>query len=879
MLASKRDVQFEGETSAQRDFRAPPKEAFLSAFQHSGPREPAPARRDILFEGVSSSHSAHVTPPVDAFRHALAALDKRPLGSDKHPQRQTQDDGRYASQALAAASTGDVKFEGESSARRDFQAPPKEALLTAFEHNGPRERLPARSDISFEGVSSSHLAHQPYSVDALKEAAPRLDRVPLRETRAAYEQHSEIMSARQAVKFEGESSSRRDFQAPQTDALLNAFQQDRQREPGGKLNLPFEGESSSHCAHKPPSTQVLLQALNQPAPQRDGQTPTMDALRAAWATEASRRAHSADTILHNRDFKFEAQSSSQSDFKAPPKEALLIAFQHSGQRKAAEPSVAANAPFEGMSWSKSVYKPPPIEAFREALAVLDKRPLSADGQRCERVKFEGQSSMQAQFRAPPADAFRSAFAQRSPPSLGPDPVPQDRIAFDGESSSKLDYRAPPIESLRQAYREQQSKLNDQHVERPESKAASTVKVKFEGESATHQAFQPPLKDALIPAFAHLLPADPVAARKDVRFEGAFSSHSAATAAPARAQSVDGFLKKMFTKSSSRIDFAPPPAEAYAQRATPASSQDDRRVAYCSGPDLKFEGESSTHRHFKAPSTEALLATFSSQPPRPRSAEHVAKKHAARFDGPVHARRVQCDGHSSSHRDFQAPSTEALLETFMTHQPRGRSVDSWARRPGAKFEGRSSAHLDFAPPPHESYRSAARSYPSSRVSLADRVGAGGPRFENQSTAHRDFTAPPTAALLETFVGSHVQPAAGGGDSKPTQHTTGSHGPSRRTQAKFEGETSSRATFVPPPRDAYLVCNTHASRALASRSASRSTMKFEGQSSTHLQFTAPGREALLATFSDSRCRARSTDNVAMSRHQASLTSDVAGKPSAG
>lgn len=810
------------------------------ALDHPGAPKSSPR---VRFEGVSSTHSDYVPPPLEALRDVL--MPKRSQEDAENSMRQ------YARKFEGSSTTKDhfqpptpadllnacqppglpwtpsrTRFEGESTARRDFTAPQIELQRTpSLPSNAQPQAVRQQSALApqgsrprFEGESSTHRAFAPPPMasyrDAFQLTAKFGEGVP-----------SAGRTPRDRVPFEGKSSSHRDYQPHSLEALQTTFSvpaaDGSQESFQARDSVKFQGESSTHRDFPPPPLDSLREAHR------------YDHISASWA---------ADTL--GRRPAFDGQSSTHKDFLPPPQDAL-----HAACRMPVHFLPDKNSPkFEGESTSRKDFPPPPLDSIRAAHRY-DDVPADDHG-KFERVKFEGESTTNRDFKPHKIEnpaGHPEIAGGRARDALRSEDATARRVPFEGESLMHRSFTVPPLEYYRDAFRQ------------PASDLPPVDRTPFQGESSTHRDFQPPSIEALRSSLETLETLLKVRDHKDddvVKFEGESSSHRDFQAPPLdviravhqsdtfhetddvprakeRALEIKDVLPEPRSKfegeSLMRGDFVPHPIASYREALQkPAAFHPTERVV--------FQGESSTHRDFQAPPLDALRATFDLPDSYPSGRDYKEK------DG------VKFDGESCSHRDFKAPPLdvvrgmheyERISEEFQRSKFEGESSmrrDFTAhpaelyrealQRPEVPFtthqlpfEGESSTHRDYQPHSIEALRATfdiAESYPSGRKYQDKEVV----KFSGESSARSDYKAPPLD-MLKAIHRYNLQSEEAG--NKP------------REKKSFEGESSMRQAFTPPPAASYY---TDAQPHMTSAdSRGRERAAFEGESSTHRDFRPP------------------------------------------
>ena len=771
-------ASFEGESTAHRDFQkhpAPVEE--LPDMSQISPDGNGSEPRYLAFEGGSSMRAHYPAPPPDAFRVAMADTRSR------------RDD-------MMQSTVQAAKFEGESTAHRDFQQHPVEALpecTTSLDRGGMAQTIP------FEGESSMQSHYKAPPQDAFKVVAADA------RSRQGDLQHSSA----QASKFEGESTAHRDFQVHPVQALPE-LPPDR----SVVHTLPFEGESSMQSHYKAPP-QDAFKVVPADARSRQGDLQHSSAQAAKFEGESTAhrdlQAHSVlalpelppdRSVVHT--LPFEGESSMQSHYQAPPQDAFKVApadarsrqgdLQHSSAQAAkfegestahrdfhAHPvqvvpelpdrSVVHTLPFEGESSMQSHYKAPPQDAFK--VAPVDARSRQGDLQHssAQAAKFEGESTAHRDFQAHPVQAL---------PELPPDRSVVHTLPFEGESSMQSHYKAPPQDAVKVAPADARSRQGDlQH--------GSAQAAKFEGESTAHRDFHahpvqvvPELPDRSV---VHIL-----------QFEGESSMQShykappqdAFKVAPVDARSRQGDLQHSSAQAAQFVGESTAHRDFHAHPVQVVPELPDRSVVHT----LPFEGESSMQSHYKAPPQDAFKVAPADARSRQGDLQHGSAQ-AAKFEG-----------ESTAHRDFHAHPVQVVPELP------DRSVVHTL-----PFEGESSMQSHYQAPPQDAFKVAPVDARSRQGDL-QHSSAQAAKFEGESTAHRDFQAHPVQALPE------LPP------DRSVVHTL-----------PFEGESSMQSHYQAPPQDAFKVAPADArSRQGDLQHSSAQAAKFEGESTAHRDFHA-------------------------------------------
>jgi len=607
-------------------------------------------------------------------------------------------------------------------------------------------------------------------------------------------------------RFEGESSTHRDFLPPPMEALresLSVHQSDELCH-SEKDIMKFEAESVTHRDYKPPPPSVcradVVQDQRKPSNRewqaqriftgespthRDFLPPPMDALREVFSV------HNSDRIDHliGRDVKFEGESLSHSDFKAPPASAIRAKIVADvGNRVDKEPqerNLSSATRFEGESSTHRDFTPPPLDALRNAFAGhhLDEANYSVR----DDAKFEGESSTHRDFKAPPPNAFRiDTVANVQIPS---NKDWHGRGIFTGESSTHRDFQPPSLDALRATFEAAESQA---------SLFASKVTKHDESEASMRPSFEPPHTASSIRREVA-----PVCAKQrepqNIPFTGESTSHR-----DYKPPTMDA-LRSAFEVPRSRVSLT-------AGFGTPRGSQ--RRASSEKGA---FKGQSSMHRDFTPPPREAFLAAFRRET-TPRERETKETKHF--------------EGRSSSHTDFAPPSRESLMEAFRC----GRQVRSRDQSPRGEprlaFEGKSTSHSDFRSQPLESVLAAGRSTPTRHgdTQMRARIPS-----EEESSRRREFNVPVSESFEKAY---------------PRKHNSSTNG------VWCERQSSTHQDFLPPSREALLSAfESRASlderrKSVGQRRAFSEDPSSRRMSLTHHDFAPPPREALLAAFQNEK-----------------------------
>eukprot|EP00929_Paragymnodinium_shiwhaense_P042689 TRINITY_DN22050_c0_g2_i3.p1 TRINITY_DN22050_c0_g2~~TRINITY_DN22050_c0_g2_i3.p1 ORF type:complete len:1257 (+),score=223.21 TRINITY_DN22050_c0_g2_i3:91-3771(+) len=865
-LKHESDVRFEGESTARSHYKAPPAEALRLAFGpviRVCDRGAASFSEPIKFEGQSRTRSDFVAPPTSVLKEALSA---QPVGEPSRWLAESADKENVPFQGLSsyrqdflpppadaladafelplgeryAANTvqeAPCRFEGESSSRRDYQALPLDALRDSFRYNVRRqEAADAQSKQSHDIVSipgESQRLWEPHAAEALPppskaasggslldayrrgavrasssvlgrfegQSSMRADfRPPPREVLLQAAAASQVArpsslpaSARSTSRFEGQSTSRMDFQAPPREALEQAMQ------PLSVALVPraasaeprrFEGESSSRAAYRPPPTECLLAATR------------LAEARAAHA------AFEAASSPRRRQTAFEAESQTRRDFVAPPASAYLDVMKSAmaSARPQRPPDMAASEVAEMVSSMRRDFPAPPTAALLESLQIPRIRTTASQvlGAR-EQHEFEGESSMRRDYLPPQTEVLLAAHQvpplralQGSSPALST----RGRGHFEGESTTRRDFVPPSMENLLDALREPRPVAGWRS-----SSALLTVPCFTPRSAAEHRAKVPASEggQALVEAAAAReaaakapLPATPV--------------QRGTSPASRRPPSIAGWLQSSEPWTSSLHQaYRPPPLDAYQQAlsprwpvaaaaacpwscATPCRSLAER-------PLVRFEADSSMRQAYRPPPPEAYRARLSpvgggsaGSSARARSEDISRQKRApARFEG-----------ESFLHRDFQAPSRQALLAAFQPYGGPGpvradrsstpvatpgkgsdRSDHDAPRVPPLNFQDVHAAATQARPAGRSSHRALAGDAEArSILGLASSRSNVRARSADSAatTAQRDFVAPAAHAF-------RVPRRLCKPDQEPLQFGTGA--------GRFNGESSAHRDYRPPP----------------------------------------------------------------------------------
>ena len=801
--SSVRAARFEGESTAHRDFQAHSVHG-LSDVQRTSLDERSFVN-SLPFEGESSMRAHYQAPPPEALR--ITSCDAQ---SQRHIE-------------LQHASGQAAKFEGESTAHSHFRAYPGEAMQFVEPSTRSESAGPAAP---FEGESSMRAHYKAPPMDAL------MAFVDVR-SRHGDLQHSSV----EAAKFEGESTSHRDFQAHAVHGLSDV-QHMSLDDRSLVNNLPFEGESSmrAHYQAPPPEAlritscdaqsqrQIELQHASGQAAKFEGESAAHSDFRAypreamqfaepstrsesvgpaaAFEGESSMRAHykppPLDALVASMDVrsrhgdlqhssveaaKFEGESTAHRDFQAPaPQDLSDVQCKSLDDR-----SLGNNLPFEGESSMRAHYQPPPLEALRITSCDAQQRQLELQHASGQAAKFEGESTAHSDFRAYPREAMQFVEPSTRSESVGP------AAPFEGESSMRAQYKPPPLDAL-MASMDVRSRHGDlQH--------SSVEAAKFEGESTAHRDFQAPAPQDLSDVQCKSL--DDRSLVNALPFEGESSMRAHYQPPPLEAlritscdaqqrqlelQHASGQAAKFEGESTAHSDFRAYPREAM-QFVEPSTRSESV------GPAAPFEGESSMRAQYKPPPLDALMASMD-----------VRSRHGDLQHSSVEAAKFE--GESTAHRDFQAPAPQDLSDV------QRKSLDDRSLVNILPFEGESSMRAHYQAPPPEALRITPGDVQPRQLEAV--------KFEGESTAHSDFRAYPREAM------QFAEPST----------RSESVGPA----AAFEGESSMRAHYKPPPLDALVASMDVRSRHGDLQHSSVEAAKFEGESTAHRDFQAPAPQDL-------------------------------------
>eukprot|EP00928_Gymnodinium_smaydae_P010313 TRINITY_DN1387_c0_g1_i3.p1 TRINITY_DN1387_c0_g1~~TRINITY_DN1387_c0_g1_i3.p1 ORF type:complete len:1134 (+),score=185.44 TRINITY_DN1387_c0_g1_i3:62-3403(+) len=776
------NARFEGQSSVQRDYLPPPRDALLASLTSA-------ARVENLVEQDRVSLGKHAMIGQSSMQRDFQAPPLEAL--DRQFVRREEAQGRHLRDIQQLIGSTDAKLVTESCMRRDYMAPPADALLEAFR---PLPKLGDVNDSSgiaqpFNAKSSAQLDYPPPPTQALYQALVAKHQA----------KHDDTFWNHDQAKFEGQSSAQRDYVAPPKAALEAAFQPTTsfgeplaQEKDSSQTNGEFM-QSSMRYDYKPPPTSALLQHRSQES-----------------------QPYQSESRPHDGHVKFEGRSSTQQDFPPPPPGALLAAFSPSvgaegnadvGQHRAAE--------FTGESSTRLEYKPPPMEALLQSLRASADSIAGFSKAQHSQLKFEGESSTRRDFQPPPASSLLAAFQEPRPADRGRDSS-RDRATaktFECVSSSRLDYQPPPMEALRQSFLQRAS--SSDRIPKHEINSA-----KFEGQSCVQRDFPPPPASALLQAFQPL-PQAKIAAKSETnacsmpigssmkedykppprealyqpfryrdyswppqisskaKYEGCSSiqrdlqpppyvqpaecKESAASNSRERSGAFSG-------ESSMRRDYQPYPAEVLSRSFQAQGTGNDISAFERLGR-ASFEGESSMRRDYVAPPADALRAAL-----RPTCSidGHLRSKLGESQDAKHHskAQHTRFQGESSMRRDYQPPPPQLGRLLREPYTPKDY-MSSPRRGPDACFEASSSAVASPA-------RSASHP-PRSTQREEVRLGSG---CELRTSMQRDYQAPPVGAFLDAFRNRR-------GSMSLTAPATA---------AKFDGQSSMRLAFQPPPADA-------------------------------------------------------------------------------
>ena len=775
---------FEGESSMRAHYQAPPAEARKVVPADVGSRQGEMQHSSVQtarFEGESTAHRdfpAHTVPALPdvrpAFLEAGGGACKLPFDGESsmraHYQappaealRITHCDAQLRQANLQHDSVKAVKFEGESTAHSDFHAHPLEAAQRMLPSARAEEAGPAAP---FEGESSMRAHYQAPPAEALKVVPADV------RSRQGEMQHSSVQTAR----FEGESTAHRDFPAhtvPSLPDVRPAFLEAG----GGACKLPFDGESSMRAHY---------------------QAPPAEALRITHCDAQLRQAN----LQHDsvKAVKFEGESTAHSDFHAHPLEAVQGLLP-----SARVEELGPAAPFEGESSMRAHYQAPPAEALKVVPADVRSRQGEMQHSSAQTGRFEGESTAHRDFPAHTAPALpdvRPAFLEAGGGAC--------KLPFDGESSMRAHYQAPPAEALRITHCDAQ--LRQANLQHDSVKA-----VKFEGESTAHSDFHAhPLEavQGLPSARAEELGlAAPFEGESSMRAHYQAPPAEALKVAPADVRSRQGEMQHSSAQTG-RFE-----GESTAHRDFPAHTVPalpDVRPAFLEAGGgackLPFDGESSMRAHYQAPPVEALRITHCDAQLRQANLQHDSVK------------AVKFEGESTAHSDFHAHPLEAAQRML----PSARAEELG---PAAPFEGESSMRAHYQAPPAEALKVVPADV-RSRQGEMQHSSAQTARFEGESTAHRDFPAHTLPALPD------VRPAfleAGGGACK----------------LPFDGESSMRAHYQAPPVEALRITHCDAQlRQAGLQHDSAKAVKFEGESTAHSDFHAHPLESVQGMLPSAR-----------------------------
>lgn len=348
--------------------------------------------------------------------------------------------------------------------RSSFVSPPLEVLQESQQQARETHRTAARRSVSegirFEGESSSHRDFAPPPHDALLASFRPERRAKSSDGRR---------SVGEQLRFQGESSSHRDFPPPPRDPMLG---EEQSRSAGSKKRAASEGLRTHLEVQRPAELprSRLTEAAQQP---EVGQ----GAAAASGSVSARPRPASSRTleVVYKEPVqRFDGQSCMRADFLPPPPAA---------QRK----SPAAGTPTETSARPSGLLKGETFETFRTpsnlraagAPTLLDKSTDAAS--------------------ARPKSAPRDRSQVRDLHALDATPCTSFRM-FEGESSMRRDFRAPAEvrdlhragQTPRERARSMPADARPGQVARPPGVAAPRA---FTGESSSHRDFAPPPRDA------------------------------------------------------------------------------------------------------------------------------------------------------------------------------------------------------------------------------------------------------------------------------------------------------------------------------------------------------------------------------------------------
>lgn len=296
--------------------------------------------------------------------HDLLQLEKESMQQREELKQRSRNSNRHPR----------PKFEGEARSRQDFQPPPREALLGAFQparYRGPStplSRPPLESRTSYKDDYPWKQPPPASEYASLGEAAPQ--------------------AQRQRARFEGESSYKRDYYRRELPAQGPSVGPMVWRGSGAK----FEGTTHSAEAFKPYSQDDYCQALEQAPP-----------------PSPSRQRH-----------RFEGVARSQEDFQAPPREAYAALEDPATQQRPRRSPVAFHAETE-YARSYPIY-PPGVSNASDIPKEASQR------QRAEDRDFAttAASAFVAPPEKPPCPAA-VAIHEKAPPPM---PSGREHVYFD-----------------------------------------------------------------------------------------------------------------------------------------------------------------------------------------------------------------------------------------------------------------------------------------------------------------------------------------------------------------------------------------------------------------------------------------------------------------
>ncbi|CAE7465930.1 unnamed protein product, partial [Symbiodinium sp. KB8] len=551
MQGEETKVFFSGESTAQADYKAPPPDVARLAMEGSKPPTRLPiGDPSASFEGQSRTHCDYQPPPLEAFRvtSALPTL----LCPDMQPS---------------------IPFVGQSSMHADYAAPPV-APTAAFSAPVPCRQSSAQDIIhpqpSQKSVSTAHHDYKAPGLEQLRQALVQsgieAPQIPVPRT-----------------KFEGESCTHRDFQAP--PSVMPEF-----RAPLGDAM---------------PAVRELLQptagTLNESTTHHDYRAPPLG----SWYPDLS---STLDGTLPLPRTRFQGESTAQADYKAPPPDVARLAME-GGKPPTRLPIGDPSASFEGQSRTHCDYQPPPLEALMLSLKAED----TAIGQEEGRFSsppggaFEGVSTSHHDFSQPPKEAYPKNPSRRASKLDGEPAAPLQNLwewlhsaevtsASPNESSMRADYKAPPPPATptQTQIKSGRGTQESEHVH-------------FEATSSMRAHYQPPPAEAL-----SIAPADARSRQGDLQ---------------------DGFVlaTNFEGESTAQRDFVKHPVEALSDLCP--TSLDCRSVAQ----NPPFQGESSMRAHYPAPPPDAFRIATADARCRQDDLQHSSVQ-AASFEGESTAHR-------------------------------------------------------------------------------------------------------------------------------------------------------------------------------------------------------------------------------------------------